>query len=173
MKILKTITTAFFLAFVAFGCEREDLHYPPPTPSTTDSIYEEPYTPKDAGEAIAVASRLNGSWQGSLTSRYIDDYGKTVSGEYTTEMSFSQYEVKAVNGSGSESDYKDGKRVWKMAFTWFVESYAEGGTSLRIKRADGYELVSKVCRFDGDTLKMELVGTDGLETNNYVLTSSK
>lgn len=173
MKNLKTITTAFFLAFVASGCEREDLHYPDPSPSPSDSIYEEPYTPKEAGEALVLASRLNGSWHGSLKSRYINDYGVTVSGEYTTEMSFSQYETKAVNGNGTESDYEDGKRVWQMAFTWFVESSASGSTSLRMKRADGYELVSKMCRFDGDTLKMELVSTDGLETNNYVLTSSK
>ena len=179
MKKYKTITTALILVLAVFGCEREDLHYgdsdnpdTPPAP-TTDSIYEEPYTPKEDVEAIAFATRVNGTWHGSLYSTYVNDYGITVSGTYDTEMTFSQYEAKSVNGNGREADYKDGKRQWLMSFTWFVESTGKGGLRLMMKRVDGYELASSVCRFDGDTLKMELVGSDGLETCRYVLTSSK
>ena len=82
-------------------------------------------------------------------------------------LSFSLPEGNSPWGNGSESDYRDGKRVWKMSFTWKVDSTE----TITLKYADGRQMISTKKKYDLDDHTFHAVfdSKDLMETDEYTL----
>lgn len=155
-----------FLVLVTIGCEREDLRYD--TPDTPGTETGEGNSSGIPGDNRHIAELLAGDWQGSATMDFIDSDNKLKHNEFDdVRLSFLLPEDHTMWGSGKESDYRDGKRVWMMSFTWQVDST----DALILKYADGRQMTSKKSKYtlEGDDFHAKLVSTDLIETDEYTL----
>ena len=153
-----------FLVLATTACEHEDLRYDDPaTPGV-----EEEKTPVSPGDDHRLTDLLAGEWQGSATMDFIDSDNQWKHNEFDdVRLSFSLPEGNAPWGNGSESDYRDGKRVWKMSFTWKVDSTE----TITLKYADGRQMTSTKKKYDLDDHTFHAVfdSKDLMETDEYTL----
>ena len=158
------VLCVLILALSAVGCEREDLHYPAPAPSpvsgdTTQKGTEPVDTsqtapPLDEGKARELAARTAGQWRGTLSTKYIDYRGVTITNSCLSQMTF-MLDEKSQNG----------KQVYRMSFDWEVG----GDGRLRLKYADSRTMHSTKYVLSGRSLTLRLEKQDGLETDEYLL----
>ena len=175
MRATALLTIVLILALSAVGCEREDLHYPAPAPSpvsgdTTQKGTEPVDTsqstpPLDEGKARELAARTAGQWRGTLSTKYIDYRGVTITNSCLSEMTFMLDEKLPAGGIGVEVDSQNGKQVYRMSFDWEVG----GDGRLRLKYADSRAMHSTKYVLSGRSLTLRLEKQDGLETDEYLL----
>ena len=155
-----------FLVLATIGCEREDLRYD--SPGTPGEEEEKPPSPIPSGDDHRLADLLAGEWQGSATMDFIDSDNKWKHNEFDdVRLSFSSPEANKLWGNGKESDYRDGKRVWMMTFTWQVDSTE----TIILKYADGRQMTSKKKKYelDDNTFHAVFDSKDLMETDEYTL----
>ncbi len=129
---------------------------------------DEPPAPDPVWQSLA--AQVNGDWEGKLSSSYYDDFGELKSGEYTTLMQFVLTEEGGIGGTGRETDYDaEGRRVWRMAFTWAVT----GDQQLSYTTSEGAVYVTKSCHVDDSSLVATFERNDGRETAKYELKKKK
>lgn len=154
------------LVLATMGCEREDLRYD--DPDTPREEEEKPPTPTPSDDDYRLTDLLAGEWQGSATMDFIDSDNQWKHNEFDdVRLSFSLPEGNALWGKGQESDYKDGKRVWMMNFTWQVDSTE----TIILKYTDGRQMTStsKKYELDDNTFHAVFVSKDLTETDEYTL----
>lgn len=81
--------------------------------------YNRPYNDANS-DAIAMAQMLNGTWQGTIINEYTNDDGVRERTYVDADLTFTQYDQKAVNGTGFEVDYIDGKQEIH-SFRWYID----------------------------------------------------
>ena len=183
---LYIILVALLLTFV--GCKRD--HYydveedPPPeesyshdhsehsddTENSDDTDGPDSPDPSEEKNLITLASVLTGHWQGTITTQFYDDNGSLHKGIYDTEMVFEQKEGEILNGHGLETDYKDGKMVYRSSFSWMIETKSE---DIHLKYdADQREMVMVSFHIDNKSFYGTMKSTDGWEIDEFNLTRS-
>ena len=154
-----------FLVFTSLGCEREDLHY-----DDGKEVNQDPPAGSEEDDMLGrVARLLPGEWKGSAKMDFIDNDNQWKHNRYDeVTLSFSPITTRGMEGDGSESDYEGGKRVWKMAFKWQVDT----SDVIHLTYADGRRMVSTSYHLDDNVFNARFVSTDQLETDEYSLTRS-
>ena len=155
-----------FLVLATIGCEREDLRYD--SPGTPGEEEEKPPSPIPSGDDHRLADLLAGEWQGGATMDFIDSDNQWKHNEFDdVRLSFSSPEANKLWGNGKESDYRDGKRVWMMTFTWQVDSTE----TIILKYVDGRQMTSKKKKYelDDNTFHAVFDSKDLMETDEYTL----
>ncbi|MCR5152704.1 MAG: hypothetical protein K6A98_06085 [Prevotella sp.] len=72
---------------------------------------------------IELAQALDGQWQGTINSQYIDSDGNQKSENYNSEFHFRAQNKQAISGDGLEVDYDaQGNTVYDCEFTWYINS---------------------------------------------------
>ena len=165
-----SVMTVLLFALAVLGCEREDLGYQQekagdPSPPSSEEDYEHPVVPGNNDSIVSLARLIAGEWKGDAHTVYVNDYGVTERHSFTTQLIFQLFEEGAVNGKGSETDVENGRQVFKMAFTWWVDTKGR----LSMKYADGHQMMSVYFRVDSSTFSGQLVSDDALEKEEFSL----
>ena len=162
-----SVMTVLILALAVVGCEREDLGYnqakaqDPPS----DEDYEHAVVPSRNDSIVALARLVSGEWKGEAQTAFYNDYGVAERHTFTTQLLFQLFEEGAVNGKGSETDVENGRQVFKMSFTWWIDTKGR----LNMKYADGHQMMSVFFRVDSNTFTGQLVSDDALEKEEFTL----
>ena len=137
MRATALLTIVLILALSAVGCEREDLHYPAPAPSpvsgdTTQKGTEPVDTsqstpPLDEGKARELAARTAGQWRGTLSTKYIDYRGVTITNSCLSEMIFMLDDTIRNNVAfGVAPEEQDEARIWEALKEAALDDFVRG-----------------------------------------------
>ncbi|MBO4850876.1 MAG: hypothetical protein J5529_08245 [Prevotella sp.] len=166
MRHTAVMLLAGFLSFASMGCEREDLHYDNPAEWDGD-IDEDPYVPEGNDSLHQTAELLTGEWKGSMVTDYVDSHtNQPVTKSYDdVVMVFQPFAERAVNGKGKETISEDGKVVWWMPFTWYVDAK----DAIVIKDVEGTKRTATQYELTESQFNATFVSSDLLETSVYSL----
>ena len=68
-----------------------------------------------------LAQTLRGQWEGTISTKYIDDDNRVVQGNYYTDFQFDLYDNNATKGRGMETDWDGDECVYNVPFSWEID----------------------------------------------------
>ena len=139
MMTLMAVVAITALPLALIGCEEEhyyrrDNHYYPNGNSQQRQSNDDDFW-------VAMAQTMAGKWRGTMRAYEIDKSGKAIDSiDFSTDIEFIQSNSRAINGTGTQYDFKKGNSSdnadYVRAFSWEIDRQS-GDVYLTYKEQKG------------------------------------